>query len=511
MRLFNSRTKRYNIDQYQKGKKITSATLSRFYDLKLISKKASYICKQCKENVSKNNLSSNQCLQVSDLNNVIYSDVVSETLGDVYPHTIKEKIDEDVNVLFKEKFCSSAENLRTYDPVKWMNERPKELVSFLLDICNMNENDDQTAIWINKCIEQIYSVRRKRLVLPLAFKQNLLTYSLSNSKLLLNFNGRTGAGGSYTYLKNWLCDQAGEQLTVSEGVVRIVFDNEQVIGKTYSVKVNMRNVPTSVITSHAYLKIDTCDIQTKSPLKPEHWLFKPISDDHLAHFLKYPSEHNDFFRDSRDTFISKRINVLLSEQKFENANYIDDIDDYLKERNVAASQKTRVDYGAANDKTYRGCRNCSGKLKTPVVQINVSNEDKNSDPYSHFKFEINRNNTKVQVGEPDFVNPNSFENIVTIIYNIGRRADIAKYNTQGKRQWLFLENDGGIIFILLKLIFNVIKCQRCSEVMYGKNKSGLLHFEMNAAKIGVTFWYECFRFSDHEKTLSKLTFSLKVF
>ena len=166
----------------KKGKKITSATLSRFYDLKLLSKKASYICRQCKDNVSKNNLSSNQCLEVPCLNNVTYSDVVSETLADVHPHTIKEKIDEDVNVLFKEKFCSSAENLRTYDPVKWMNERPKDL----LDICNMNENDDQTAIWINKCIEQIYSVRHKRLVLPLAFKQNLLTYSLSNSKLLLN-------------------------------------------------------------------------------------------------------------------------------------------------------------------------------------------------------------------------------------------------------------------------------------------------------------------------------------
>ena len=108
-------------------------------------------------------------------------------------------------------------------------------------------------------------------------------------------------------------------------------------------------------------------------------------------------------------------------------------------------------------------------MKTPVVYINVSNEDRNSDPYSHFKFEINRNNIKVQVGEPDFVNPNSFENIATINHNIGRRADIAKFNTRGKPQWLFLENDGGIIFILLKLMFNVIKCQRCNQVMYGKN------------------------------------------
>ena len=248
-----------------------------------------------------------------------------------------------------------------------------------------------------------------------------------------------------------------------------------------------------------------------------------MSDDHLARFIKYPSEHNEFFRDSRNTFISKRINVLFSGQKFENANYIDDIDDYLKERNLAAPQKTCVHCGATNDKTYRSCRNCSGKLKTPVVQINVSNEDRNSDPYNHFKFKINRNNIKVQVGEPDFVNPNSFENIATIIYNIGRRADIAKCNTRGKRQCLFLENDGGIIFILLKLIFNVIKCQRCNEVMYGKDnfeehickivhkatnfhefdwivpQPGLLHFEMNAAKVGVTFWYEYFMFSDHEK------------
>ena len=39
-----------------------------------------------------------------------------------------------------------------------------------------------------------------------------------------------------------------------ECVVRIVFNNEQVIGKRYSVKVTLKNVSTNVITSHAYLK-----------------------------------------------------------------------------------------------------------------------------------------------------------------------------------------------------------------------------------------------------------------
>ena len=156
--------------------------------------------------------------------------------------------------MFKETFCSSVESLRMYNPMKWMNERPDKTVCNLFVICNLNANDNQTAIWINKCNKQIYSIRHKRLVLPLIFKQNLLTYSLSNSKLLLNFNRRTGAGGSYTYLKNWLCDQAGEELTVPEGVVRIAFDNEQVIGKRCSVKVKVKNIQISVITSHAYLR-----------------------------------------------------------------------------------------------------------------------------------------------------------------------------------------------------------------------------------------------------------------
>ena len=62
-------------------------------------------------------------------------------------------------------------------------------------------------------------------------------------------------------------------------------------------------------------------------------------DDHLAHFIKYLSEHNNFFRDSCKTFISKRTNALVSGQKFENTNYIDDIDDCVKERNIAVSQK----------------------------------------------------------------------------------------------------------------------------------------------------------------------------
>ena len=81
-------------------------------------------------------------------------------------------------------------------------------------------------------------------------------YSLSNSELPVNFNGKSMSSGAYTYLKSWLSSQAKEEIKVSRGAVKIVFDNEQVIGKRYTVKSSRNAVPLSVITSHVYISID---------------------------------------------------------------------------------------------------------------------------------------------------------------------------------------------------------------------------------------------------------------
>lgn len=73
-------------------------------------------------------------------------------------------------------------------------------------------------------------------------------------------------------------------------------------------------------------------------------------------------------------------------------------------------------------------------------------------------------------------------------------------------EWVILENDGGILSIIYKLIYNVLRCPECSEVMYGKKtfeehicsvlkevtpkyvyswvlpQLALLHLEMNSGK-----------------------------
>ena len=124
------------------------------------------------------------------------------------------------------------------------------------------------------------------------------------------------------------------------------------------------------------------------------------------------------------------------------------------------------------------------------------------------------------MGEPDMLNPNSFENLSVILHSLGECAKITTYSPliseAESRKWIFIENDGGILNPVLKLIINVYGCLDCNEAIDGQenfeshlcsgaingNKSfefdwivpqtGLLHFEMNAAKLFINFCWEPF-------------------
>ena len=69
------------------------------------------------------------------------------------------------------------------------------------------------------------------------------------------------------------------------------------------------------------------------------------------------------------------------------------------------------------------------------------------------------------VGEPDFVNPNSFATITEVLQNIGHRAGIKHYGG-GKREWLFVECDGLPYSIIRDLLDNLWQCTFCKDCFY---------------------------------------------
>ena len=75
---------------------------------------------------------------------------------------------------------------------------------------------------------------------------------------------------------------------------------------------------------------------------------------------------------------------------------------------------------------------------------------------------------QVKVGEPTFLNPNSYENCREILRKIGVEAGIERYGGK-KRQWVIIECDG----LPFRLCFNIIKdtytCSICNTSHYKKD------------------------------------------
>ena len=77
-------------------------------------------------------------------------------------------------------------------------------------------------------IESLHICRSPMLVLPLAFRDNLVTYKVSDSPGLSPLNGSCKRLGAHTYPAIWVINAAYQPVAIS---FCVVFDNEQVLGK----------------------------------------------------------------------------------------------------------------------------------------------------------------------------------------------------------------------------------------------------------------------------------------
>ena len=176
-------------------------------------------------------------------------------------------LETDIAKLYKEKSCSSVEKVLTYCPKKWLEDRPKPIVECFAKLCNQDPSSEIGSYSIAKAIEQTYNARNSRLVLPLSFRHNLVSYSFTGSKQLVKLYSSSSPSGSYTFITNWLSQNAKIEITFPERTVRVVFDNEQAVGKRYTVNVENFGVPISVITSRGGVEDTRLEAKAKDTKK----------------------------------------------------------------------------------------------------------------------------------------------------------------------------------------------------------------------------------------------------
>ena len=188
---------------YRKSRKIKQSIINHLINTNLLSQRVKLVCQDCLDQVSEpiKSLSSAQVVNegfvpenhsMDDVNAAIPNEDITNISFSSENHVSNDLeiiIAKDIAKLHRERACTNMEYLVQYKPQDWLKERPDELVKLISVLCNLNPEHKASAFMLAKCIEQMYCCRNKKLVLPIGFPNNLLTYSLSNSKLLVNVNG----------------------------------------------------------------------------------------------------------------------------------------------------------------------------------------------------------------------------------------------------------------------------------------------------------------------------------
>ena len=341
----------------------------------VITHNTKFICEKCMEKINPSMQETESNTEHVFLDNQIETSELalrSYNLGNEISKLIKSDVAQLHNIASKQRDIKS---LVEHDPLRWLNQRPEELVHLLCNLCetDINITSEKKLNIICKIVELIYYCRNSKLALPQHFTENLMSYIFTNCKSYCSFIGSRSPGGSYPYIQNWLNQQSHTAIPFPNGLAKSVFDNNQKVGKTYVITAD-NTVPTIVMTSHLHIIFDAhSEVQNDNTLKPEKWMWK--NQNNAKEKVK-PSLHipNEEFRKGRDEFIESCIILLYQQHAHGNKDHINSIVDM---QNLAASEKKCEECGCEADVSHRTCRYCGRKVsRIALNEIYVSGGEK---------------------------------------------------------------------------------------------------------------------------------------
>lgn len=105
---------------------------------------------------------------------------------------------------------------------------------------------------------------------------------------------------------------------------------------------------------------------------------------------------------------------------------------------------------------------CGGPLSYPPqpdIRETAGQSEKPTDPTNPVKnlITVHSNQAKLIPGEPEFVNPNSYETMVKVMQTLGQHGGVDVYGGTD-RKWMFLECDGLPYKIMRDIMDNTFIC-----------------------------------------------------
>lgn len=461
------------------GKDLRKSDLNYLIDNNLLPKRATWVCKNCLA-YSQNKLVSNTDNDVEDEKDLhendpdtielnedqvelrpCVSDVIKLLRNKTLNESEKDLILSEVGKFICDDITNDTKEFSSYKNLDQLSElnvkdfltsRPNSLVTFLRCCTNIPHTLDNASSkkQYSLCllIEQLYFVRNNNYIGSFSFSQSLIQWCLHGSKTSIAISGSSSPSGSVTTLKNVLKSASNDCNKCPPNDVDCFFDNTQRVGKTRRVREG-GVTPVNVATNVVYCQNETqSDIQSKLELKPGLWRV-PFSESSDQIIAKDEQLYNNIFRPYRFAFIEKTINDVVNELSYDELS--DEYKDHVTFSRVIAERQP----------LFRICSNCQREcLKTQSVCQNCNYDCSTIERkalYSDIPKGV-ESKSIINVGEIIGVNPNSKENVQTVLDALAIECGIDK-----QRKWVRVGSDGVPYNLILNIISNVFTCSSCGD------------------------------------------------
>ena len=227
--------------------------------------------------------------------------------------TISSEVKTDSMILSNEK---TMESLVSLNPAEYLSQRNKTLVGFLSGISKLplNQATEHRKFLLCKTVESVMNLSACYLLLPFHFRESVLLYSITGSRLGLSMLGSSGPHSSYQRLKLFLNNLAIEDNPEKDGDIVLVFDNNQVLHRQWNVNIEGKFL-CHIVTMVAVLKINPeGSLQNNVLFKPGTWMLENTEKvagvkyiDQIPHVKKTHYEH-------LYPYLTEIIDVVVKEQ-----------------------------------------------------------------------------------------------------------------------------------------------------------------------------------------------------
>ena len=264
--------------------------------------------------------------------------------------------------------------LANYNASHFVQSSNDVVRSFIEGCCKVSKPDMKKNYLVGLTLEMIYKVRYPSCIAPLSFMRNLASYVGHDKAKIMKINGASSPGGSYTTVTNWVKSLAAAPPSCPSGDIINIFDNDQVVGKTYTVQ-PLNRVKASVITNRAWIQSDPTGIlQANRDFMPGEWL----GSENVEEIRKMARR---MCKNERDDPIFSQLNYFHREQltHFLNVAITEVMEERIEEEEDGKSWRDIIDLAVEAsqvEEDYQICGKCHtlvlrGKRDCPLCKINL--------------------------------------------------------------------------------------------------------------------------------------------